>query len=96
MKLTKKLISKKLSLNMNASQLDALDFLNQFISLIKNNSKKKDIKISGFGTFFMKNTAQRIGRNPKTKESYIIESRKKLNFRGSNILKKILNPWKNY
>ena len=51
MKLTKKLISKKLSLNMNASQLDALDFLNQFISLIKNNSKKKDIKISGFGTF---------------------------------------------
>ena len=92
MKLTKKLISKKLSLNMNASQLDALDFLNQFISLIKNNSKKKDIKISGFGNFFMKNTAQRIGRNPKTKESYIIESRKKLNFRGSNILKKILNP----
>ena len=77
---------------MNASQLDALDFLNQFISLIKNSSKKKDIKISGFGTFFMKNTAQRIGRNPKTKESYIIESRKKLNFRGSNILKKILNP----
>ena len=40
----------------------------------------------------MQDTVKRIGRNPKTKESYIIMPRKKLNFRGSNILKKFLNP----
>ena len=91
MKLTKKLISRRLSNNMNFSQLDAISFLNQFIFLVKKQSKEKDIKISGFGTFFMHETVKRTGRNPKTKESYIIESRKKLNFRGSNILKKILN-----
>ena len=92
MKLTKKLISRRLSNNMNFSQLDSLSFLNQFIFLVKKQSNEKDIKISGFGTFFMHETVKRTGRNPKTKESYIIMPRKKLNFRGSNILKKFLNP----
>ena len=92
MKLTKKSISRRLSDNMNISQLDALNFLNQFISQVKKQSKEKNIKISGFGTFYMNDTVKRIGRNPKTKESYIIMPRKKLNFKGSNIIKKILNP----
>ena len=35
MKLTKKSISRRLSDNMNISQLDALSFLNQFISSSK-------------------------------------------------------------
>ena len=88
----KKLISKKISADVSISQLDALNFINSFINLIKKNSKKNDIKISGFGTFFIHQSPRRVGRNPKTKESYIIKPRKKLNFKCSNIIKKILNP----
>lgn len=96
MNLNKKSISKKISSDVSISQLEALNFINSFIELIKKSSKRKDVKISGFGTFFMHESPRRVGRNPKTKESYIIKPRNKLNFKGSNIIKKILNPWKSY
>ncbi len=96
MNLNKKKISKRISSDIKISQLEALNFINHFIKLIKNDAKNKDIKITGFGTFFTHETPKRTGRNPKTKESYIIMPRKKLNFKGSNIIKKILNPWKSY
>ena len=92
MTLSKNIISKQLSNDINLTRSDALILLNQFLLLIKTNSNNKKVKISGFGTFQMQNTVKRIGRNPKTKESYIIKPRKKLNFTGSNILKNILNP----
>ncbi len=92
MSLTKRDISKKISKNIGLTQESSAIFLNAFISLIKIQSKTKSIKISNFGTFYVKQTLKRTGRNPKTKESYIINSRKKLNFKASNILKKFLNP----
>lgn len=92
MNVSKKLISDKLSVDINVSHQDAIKFVNNFILLIKDNAQDKTIKIAGFGTFLMTKTVKRVGRNPKTKESYIITSRKKLNFRASNILKNFLNP----
>ena len=89
---TKLIISKEIQKNIGLSQKDSKRVLNRFLHLIKKNSSKNKVKLSRFGTFFFNKTKQRLGRNPKTKESYIIKPRKKLNFRGSNILKKFLNP----
>lgn len=59
---------------------------------IKGSLKKKDqVAISGFGTFKVKETKARMGRNPKTGESIQIPAKKKIAFRASKDLKAILN-----
>ena len=47
----------------------------------------QNVKISGFGTFVLRDKAQRIGRNPKTGEEVPIEPRRVLTFRPSHIMK---------
>lgn len=49
------------------------------------------VKISGFGTFSVRQKKERMGRNPKTMQAALISSRKSLTFRPSPILKKIVN-----
>ena len=88
---TKKCISKNVASELGIPLKKSSDIVNTFINTIKKNSSNNSIKLSGFGSFFYHQTPKRVGRNPKTKESYIIEPIKKLNFRASNILRKILN-----
>lgn len=64
---------------------------NHFLELISKNLNKKNVKISGFGVFSEHISPKRIGRNPKTKESYIIKSMRKPVFRASKKVKDILN-----
>ncbi len=60
------------------------------LNIIKEN-KSKTIKISNFGTFYIHESPERVGRNPKTKQDFIIPRRKKLAFRPSSAVKNILN-----
>ncbi len=89
--ITKALISKKVSQSLGISLKECQKITEKFILLVKQKSKSNKIKISGFGSFQVLETPQRLGRNPKTKESYIIDKRTKLNFKASNQVKKILN-----
>tara|TARA_B100000214_G_C23958262_1_gene623989 strand:- start:738 stop:1013 length:276 start_codon:yes stop_codon:yes gene_type:complete len=91
MNITKALISKKISKETGLNIIDSKKFLESFIKMIKTESIKKAVKIKNFGTFKVQTTQKRIGRNPKTKESYIIRPLKKLNFTSSNLVKKELN-----
>ena len=50
-----------------------------------------ELKISSFGTFMVNQKAQRIGRNPKTKEEAVITPRKVVSFYSSNILVDAVN-----
>lgn len=88
---TKASISKFLSEEMGITLLESKKFINSFLDCILDNSFKKRIKLNGFGTFFIHRSPQRIGRNPKTKESYIIKPRKKIIFKASQTIKKIIN-----
>ena len=65
-------------------------FLNAFLDLIKENKRKK-IKISKFGTYYLHKSPARIGRNPKTKEEFKIPISEKLAFKASNKVKSTLN-----
>ena len=67
------------------------DFFEEFLNLVCTKSKFKPVKISNFGTFYFKNTPQRLGRNPKTKEEFIITKRSKLFFKSSNKIRSIIN-----
>tara|TARA_B100001250_G_scaffold409742_1_gene434701 strand:+ start:710 stop:988 length:279 start_codon:yes stop_codon:yes gene_type:complete len=91
-RITKTIISKSISSNINISNKDASLLFDKFLDIFKEfAASKKDIKIKGFGTFKNHKTPKRHGRNPKTKESYIIPPRNKLVLRASKGVKDILN-----
>ncbi len=50
-------------------------------------SKGENVKISGFGTFILRDKSQRIGRNPKTGVEVPIAPRRVLTFRASQIMR---------
>jgi integration host factor subunit alpha len=92
MSLGKKDIVKNIHSETLLNRYDSKIFLDRFIEIIKHNSiNNKIVKISKFGSFYSRMTPDRIGRNPKTKEEYIITKRKKLFFRYSSNLKDRLN-----
>ena len=84
-------ILKNITKKSEVSAGEATSILESFLSLIKNKSKLRSVKFSGFGSFSFKKTPKRLGRNPKTKDSYIIPQLNKLNFKPSNKIKENIN-----
>jgi len=84
-------ISKNISAKTHISSKESSDILNYFLEFIKKKSSENTVKISKFGTFSWKLTPQRLGRNPKTKQSFVITERSRLTFKSSNTAKKIIN-----
>ena len=84
-------IAKNISKKVNLTQRDGKLIVDKFLQIIISKSKLNQIKISGFGSFKFNKTPERIGRNPKTKEPYVIQSSKKLSFYTSNKIKQTLN-----
>ena len=62
-----------------------------FEIILKNIIDNKKVKIAKFGTFSLRKKKQRIGRNPKTKESKIIYERNVILFKASKDFKKYIN-----
>tara|TARA_B100000900_G_C20600926_1_gene725558 strand:- start:4945 stop:5220 length:276 start_codon:yes stop_codon:yes gene_type:complete len=91
MNVTKKIISRKVSENLSINMSVSNDFLDKFINLIKENSINRAVKIKNFGTFKNYKSKKRLGRNPKTKQSYIIPTMNKIIFVSSNVVKKEIN-----
>jgi len=91
MRITKKNIIKNINKEAAISIEDATILMESFLLLVKKRAKINKVKLSGFGTFCFKKTPKRIGRNPKTSDSYIIPELNKLNFKPSNILKDKIN-----
>ena len=91
MNFSKTNIIKNISKKSLVSSVDAKSILESFLLLIKNKSKSRLVKLSGFGSFTFKKTPERLGRNPKTQDSYIIPEQYKLNFKPSNKIKENIN-----
>ena len=62
-----------------------------FQIILKNIIEHKKVKIAKFGTFTLRNKKQRIGRNPKTKETKIITERNVILFKPSKEFKTYIN-----
>ena len=54
-------------------------------------ARGESVKVSSFGTFSVRDKAERIGRNPKTGEEVPILPRRVLVFRASHVLKDRIN-----
>tara|TARA_B100000927_G_C16326510_1_gene413515 strand:+ start:486 stop:761 length:276 start_codon:yes stop_codon:yes gene_type:complete len=80
-------ISSKAQISLEASK----QILNEFIDIIRTKSVIKEVKISNFGTFHIHKSPKRVGRNPKTKQEYIIPKRSKLSLKVSPKIKDFLN-----
>ena len=65
------------------------DLLIIFTEMIKNN----DLVLKNIGTFKLSKKNERIGRNPKTKEEFLISKRKSIRFIVSKNLTKVLNTY---
>ena len=50
-------------------------------------SQGQNVKISGFGTFILRDKGQRVGRNPKTGVEVPIAPRRVMTFRASQIMR---------
>ena len=50
-----------------------------------------NVKISGFGSFVVREKKERIGRNPHTGDELLIPSRRVLTFKPSQLLRDLLN-----
>ena len=91
MNFSKKKIVKNITIKTRLSSDEAASILESFLLLIKTKSKSRTVKISSFGSYCFKKTPKRIGRNPKTKDSYIIPQLNKLNFSPSGKIKEKIN-----
>ena len=91
MTVTKRKIAKNIAENIQINESESLAIANSFFEIIKSNLSHNIVKISGFGSFHRTITVQRIGRNPKTKEEFIIPSVCKPIFKASAASKGVFN-----
>ncbi len=74
------------------SKKEAADVVETVFQLMKDTlALGEKIKISGFGNFVVREKDKRVGRNPQTGNPIIIEERRVLNFKPSQVLKSALN-----
>jgi integration host factor subunit alpha len=88
--LGKKDIAKNISSKASISQAESINLLKYFLKKISPKINQR-IKISNFGVFHRHLTIERVGRNPKTKEEYLIPRKYKVYFKASGMLKKLIN-----
>lgn len=71
--------------------LSRVDSLNMVESILRHMcealAEGENVKISGFGTFLLRDKAERVGRNPKTGVEVPITPRRVMTFRASQMLK---------
>ena len=79
MSVTKRDLAECLKNITELSQKDSSVFVNETLNFIKSNLSK-EININGFGSFKIKKSPKRIGRNPKTLKEYVIKPSKKIKF----------------
>ena len=65
--------------------------VDDLIIIIAEMIKNNELVLKNIGTFKLSNKKERIGRNPKTKEEFLVSKRKSIRFVVSKNLSKIIN-----
>ncbi|MGE3920436.1 MAG: integration host factor subunit alpha [Gammaproteobacteria bacterium] len=90
MTLNKNTLAKHLAETMGFSQIEAKEIITLFFDEIMSAFEQgKNVKLSGFGNFILRQKKQRIGRNPKTGESAVISARQVVTFIPGRKLKEL-------
>ena len=92
MNITRKKLYSRIHQNLGFSKNIASQIVDDFFELLIDELiKKKEVKISSFGTFKVIDKKERIGRNPKTKVVAKICARKIVKFKPSLKIKEKIN-----
>ena len=74
------------------SKREAASVVESIFDIIKESLERgENVKISGFGSFNLREKKPRRGRNPQTGEEITISARRVLSFKSSNVLRDQLN-----
>ncbi|MBF6570574.1 MAG: integration host factor subunit alpha [Candidatus Binataceae bacterium] len=74
-----------------SSKKEASEVVQAVLGIIRDSLRRGEkVKISGFGTFNVNHKRARRGRNPQTGDPIIIERRRVLSFKPSQVLKEMV------
>jgi integration host factor subunit alpha len=86
--LTRADLAEAINRSVGLSRAEALDLVESILRLMCDAlSEGENVKVSGFGTFLLRDKGERVGRNPKTGVEVAITPRRVLTFRASQMLK---------
>ena len=86
--LTKAHLAELLFEQIGLNKRESKDMIEAFFELVATSLiEGTDVKISGFGTFILRDKGERIGRNPKTGVEVPIAPRRVMTFRASQIMR---------
>lgn len=86
--LTRADLADTMNRRMGFSRSESLELVESLLNhMCEALSRGENVKISGFGSFILRDKAERIGRNPKTGVEVPITPRRVLTFRASQLLK---------
>jgi integration host factor subunit alpha len=86
--LTRADLSELVHREVGLSRTDSAAMVEQVLSLMcEAMAAGQNVKISGFGTFVLRDKGERVGRNPKTGIEVPIDARRVLTFRASTMLR---------
>ena len=91
--LTKKDIIKDLTLKTGFPFIYSKKLLSDLIEIIIQNIKSNNFILKNIGSFKITHKKERIGRNPKNKQEFIISARKSVSFGPSKKLSNQLNEF---
>lgn len=92
MTITKASLIKSISDTANFSKQKSSTVVESLLEIIKQTLESgEDVLISGFGTFSVKDKQERKGRNPATGNDLILDARRIVTFRCSNVLRDKIN-----
>ena len=89
--ITKIDIAKELSLKTGYSLELSKILINNLLIVLISSIKKNKLNLKNIGTFRLINKLERMGRNPITKENFVITSRKSISFISSKKLLSVVN-----
>ena len=86
--LTRADLAEVINRKMGLSRAESLDMVESILGHMTGALEKgENVKISGFGTFVLRDKNERVGRNPKTGVEVPITPRRVMTFRASQLLK---------
>ena len=86
--LTRADLSEALHRQIGLSRTDSAKIVEQILAeMCEALSRGENVKISGFGTFVLRDKGERVGRNPKTGIEVPIAPRRVLTFRASQMMR---------
>jgi integration host factor subunit alpha len=90
--MTKADIVEKIQAGTGMTKNESAEMMEEVFSIMKSTLEQgENLKISGFGSFVVKQKNDRRGRNPQTGETITISARRVVIFKPSTILREAIN-----